>query len=210
MLLTQINSYVIVKLNNAERFLKVMKKLIISVLLTLSFLITITSFTYCPRTKFNVYNDKYNYFYQKAEGLYRWMEAIFIAEYVGEIDEYYCKFIVTEKIFGEAEIGECVVKIPQKLENVYSTENTETRFIEVERGRNDLVKDLVIGEKYLIYADKISVTKIDGNIMKYYENHFVLPYDFPINEPDIDIKKAVGLADFVKWLKLKSLYYGLK
>ena len=187
-----------------------MKKLIISVLLTLSLLITITSFTYSPQTKFNVYNDKYNYFYQKVEGLYPWMKAIFIAEYVGEIDEFYCKFIVTEKILGEAEIGECVVKIPQKLENVYSTENTETRFIEIERGRNDLVKDLVIGEKYLIYADKISVTKIDGNIMKYYENHFVLPEIFPIGETDIDNETVLCISDFVKWLRLKHLYYILK
>ena len=191
-----------------------MKKLIISVLLTLSLLITITSFTYSPQTKFNVYNDKYNYFYQKVEGLYPWMEAIFIAEYAGEINEFYCKFIVTEKIFGEAEIGECVVKIPQKLENFCSTENTETRFIEIERGRNDLVKDLVIGEKYLIYADKISVTKIDGNIMKYYKNHFVLPAEFPIGEHDIDNENAILAKNQIKYNGLMDLlnkdFSGLK
>ena len=180
--------------------------LIIAVLLILS----ATSINSVP-VDFSKLDAKYQYVYKIMATKPIDSEACLIAELVGDSDDVYCSFKVTEVIFGECEDDVIKVRLP-KREAINSSHETYQEsgngfrygyyhFLTFVDTREKILCDFKLGEKYLLcLSDGLK----SGKDIGFESVLFVGKDNYPLSESDIENPEDfILMSDYLKYVSEK-------
>lgn len=176
--------------------------LIIAVLLILS----ATSINYAP-VEFSKLDAKYQYVYKIMATKPVDSEVCLIAELVGDSDDVYCSFKVTEVIFGECDDSEIRVRIPKKetFGNLQDSGNSFRygyyHFLTTVDTREKIICDFKVGEKYLLC---LAGGNKSGNDITYEAVWFLGKDNYPLSESDIENPEDfILMSDYLKYISEK-------
>ncbi|MBE6731514.1 MAG: hypothetical protein E7564_07490 [Ruminococcaceae bacterium] len=163
---------------------------------------------------FSKLNDKYQYVYKIMATKPIYSEACLIAELVGDSDDVYCSFKVTEVIFGECEDDVIKVRLP-KREAINSSHETYQEsgngfrygyyhFLTTVDTREKIICDFKVGEKYLLC---LANGNKSGNDITYEAVCFLGKDNYPLSESDIENpENLVLMKDYLKFASEKIGY----